>query len=517
MDNAPNSTPRIPAFAIVAIAPALLLARVVTAGQAESSDAANSRPNVVLCMADDLGWGDVGFNGNSVVKTPHLDAMAAAGLKFTRFYAAAPVCSPTRGSCLTGRHPYRYGIFGANVGHMPPAELTLAEVLLRQGYATGHFGKWHLGTLTVTEKDANRGGPRGKAHFAPPDRHGFETFFSTESKVPTWDPLLRPRGVNRQSWWDPVDDPADAVAYGTAYWSNEGKVTDPQALSGDDSRVIMDRALPFIRQAVAADRPFLAVVWFHAPHLPVVAGPEHARRYAGLDKYRQHYYGCVTALDEQVGRLRRELRELGVAEDTMLWFCADNGPEGRAGEAPGSAGPFRGRKRELFEGGLRVPALLEWPRKVRPGRVTDTPACTSDYYPTVLAALGLDPSRVGGRLQPIDGVNIMPLIEGRPMERTAPIAFEHADRAALIETRYKLIQVRRRPGQKREGRDGGGAESGVDGGAVAEELLFDLAADPGETTDVAARHPETVRRMADALARWRASCERSRAEGDGDE
>jgi len=132
------------------------------------------RPNIILCMADDLGWADPGFNGNSIIKTPSLDAMAEAGLRFTRFYSAAPVCSPTRGSCLTGRHPYRYGITFANVGHMPKEEVTLAEVLKTQGYATGHFGKWHLGTLTKTEKDSNRGGPRGAKHYSPPWENGFD-------------------------------------------------------------------------------------------------------------------------------------------------------------------------------------------------------------------------------------------------------------------------------------------------------------------------------------------------------
>jgi len=134
---------------------------------------AEESPNVILCMCDDLGWGDVGFNGNTVIQTPHLDKMAASSLKFNRFYAAAPVCSPTRGSALTGRHPFRYGVFFANTGHMRAKELTLAEELKGRGYTTGHFGKWHLGTLTTTEPDANRGGPKGKAHFAPPWKNGF--------------------------------------------------------------------------------------------------------------------------------------------------------------------------------------------------------------------------------------------------------------------------------------------------------------------------------------------------------
>ncbi len=145
--------------------------------------AAQQHPNLILIMADDLGWGDVGFNGNTTIKTPHLDEMASAGAKLTRFYSAAPVCSPTRGSCLTGRHPFRYGVYFANTGHMKAQEITLAEFLKKHGYRTGHFGKWHLGTLTKTLQEANRGGPRGVKHFSPPQQNGFDVCFASESKV----------------------------------------------------------------------------------------------------------------------------------------------------------------------------------------------------------------------------------------------------------------------------------------------------------------------------------------------
>jgi len=208
-----------------------------------------NKPNIILCMADDMGWGDPGFNGNSIIKTPNLDAMAEAGLKFTRFYSGAPVCSPTRGSCLTGRHPYRYGIFGANSGHMLKEEITLAEALVTQGYTTGHFGKWHLGTLTTTEKDSNRGGPKGAQHYSPPWENGFDVCFSTEAKVPTWNPMISPGS----------DKP-----YGTYYWNQDGtKVT--ENLEGDDSRVIMDRAVPFIRNAADKSKPFFtaALLWMY--------------------------------------------------------------------------------------------------------------------------------------------------------------------------------------------------------------------------------------------------------------
>ncbi|NQZ56261.1 MAG: sulfatase-like hydrolase/transferase, partial [Lentisphaeraceae bacterium] len=154
--------------------------------------AQQKKPNVILIMADDLGWGDTGYNGNKVIKTPHLDQMAADGLKMDRFYSASSFCSPTRASCLTGRNPYRTGIFTANKGILRPEEVTLPEILREQGYATGHFGKWHLGTLTADEKDANRGRKGNTQLLNPPKEHGYDDCFVTESKVPTYDPMKKP-------------------------------------------------------------------------------------------------------------------------------------------------------------------------------------------------------------------------------------------------------------------------------------------------------------------------------------
>ena len=446
---------------------------------------AADRPNIVLVMCDDLGWGDVGFNGNKIIRTPHLDAMAKESLKFTRFYAAAPVCSPTRGSCITGRHPYRYGVYFANTGHMKPEELTLAELLKKHGYATGHFGKWHLGTLTKTETEANRGGPRGVAHFSPPQVNGFDVCFSTESKVPTWDPMLRPKGNNSRRWWNPA---SENVSYGTGYWDEKGKrVT--QNLRGDNSRVIMDRAIPFIRAAAKNKKPFFTIVWFHTPHLPVVAGLQYTRMYASHEKYAQHYYGCITAMDEQVGRLRMELRALGVANNTLVTFCSDNGPEGQANSAPGTAGHLSGRKRSLLEGGIRVPGLIEWPGKVRPGNTT-IPAVTSDYLPTILDIIGAEPLEK----RPVDGISLLPLIQGKMKERGKPIGFQSAGQVALIGDRYKIYGKGSRKNQPDK---------------VIALKLFDLVNDPAEKNDLAKKHPEVLKTMTAQLEKWRASCRKS--------
>ena len=279
--------------------------------------------NVILMMSDDQGWGDAGYNGHKILKTPHLDAMVAAGLRFNRFYSSSPVCSPTRGSCLTGRHPNRYGILYANAGYLlPKEEITLAEVLSGRGYRTGHFGKWHLGDF------------EGKTRSAPSD-HGFDEWFSTARKVATLHP--------------------DAASYR----HNGNKVEGP--LKGDDSKIIMDKAIPFIRSAVEQKKSFFAVIWFHTPHLPILAAEKHRKLYPGRKDKEKHYWGALTAMDEQVGRLRETLRELDVARDTMLWFTSDNGPEGKkeGPGSPGTTGGLRGRKRSLFEGGVRVPGSLE--------------------------------------------------------------------------------------------------------------------------------------------------------------
>lgn len=448
----------------------------------ERQDAGTKLPNIILCMADDQGWGDTGYNGHPYLKTPHLDAMSQAGLRFDRFYSGAPVCSPTRGSALTGRHPYRYGVPTANAGHIRDGEITLAELLKAQGYTTGHFGKWHLGTLTNDQEDGRRGG-RQPENYAPPWEHGFDQSFAAEVQMPTWDPM-------------------ENQAFPSKYWTGEGEYATDN-LAGDDSWVIMDRAIPFIQQAVTANTPFFAVIWFHAPHRPVVAGPQHRAMYAEFSEGEQHYYGCITALDEQVGRLRAELRQLGVANDTMLWYCSDNGPEGRTSHKStdrGSSGGLRGRKRSLFEGGVRVPGILEWPQRVEAGRVSDVPASTCDYFPTISEVLGLGVSEDD---RPIDGVSLLPLIEGDMEERGRPIAFQCPNGGergaaarlgspdhALIGDRYKLLSF-------------------LDEERSGEDMLFDIALDPGERHDLIEDLPDVAAEMKQYLLDWDASCARS--------
>jgi arylsulfatase A-like enzyme len=446
-------------------------------------------PNIILTMCDDLGYGDAGFNGHPVLKTPHLDAMAARGLRFERFYAGAPVCSPTRGTCLTGRHYLRYGITHANEGRLPQQEINLAQVLLQAGYRTGHFGKWHLGTLTMSEAEGNRGGAGSEAYYAPPWERGFEVCFSTEAKVPTWDPMITPaEGDNR--WGVP------GTPWGTHYWDETGaKVTDN--LAGDDSRVIMDRVIPFIREAAQHDQPFFAVIWFHTPHTPVVAGPDYRAMYADLSEDEQHYYGCVTAMDEQIGRLTDELAALGIRENTMHWFCSDNGPEGpdgKTGRDRGSTSGMRGRKRSLFNGGVAVPALLEWPEQVPAGQVSQIPCSTLDYFPTIAERIGFAmPDE-----RPLDGVSLMPLLRSEMAARPRPIPYRFLETKdamfgsptiAMIDNRYKYLTNF--------------------SGDRAEDQCYDLIADPYETTNIIEQQAAFVREMRQQLDDFLASCRRS--------
>ena len=421
-----------------------------------------SRPNIILCMTDDQGWGDTSYNGHPVLRTPNLDQMANEGIRFNRFYAGAPVCSPTRGSSLTGRHPHRYGVLHANKGHLRDQEITLAEVLKDQGYATGHFGKWHLGTMTTKRKDSNRGRLGVTEDYCPPWENSFDVCFSTEAKVPTY-------------WLDDAYE-----AFGTHYWTGPEEKVPADQIQGDDSKLIMNRALPFIEQAAKSNTPFFTVIWFHAPHLPVISRPPYT------DGYEQfpNYHGCITALDEQVGRLRKKLKQLSVEQNTMLWFCSDNGPEGGK-FAPGRTKRLRGRKRSLYEGGVRVPGLLVWPDQIKQPRVVDMPCSTSDYFPTVLETLRYElPAE---QRRPYDGVSLLPLIRGEMTERPAPIAFEFKLQLSLIDNRFKLYSS--------------------NSGDTFE--LYDLIADQHEKIDLANKHPEVLAAMKQQLSQWRASCEKS--------
>ena len=328
-----------------------------------------SKPNIILCMSDDQGWGDMGYNGHPVLKTPNFDSMANAGLRFDRFYSAAPVCSPTRGSVLTGRHPNRFGCFSWG-GTLRPQEVTVAEALKTVGYTTGHFGKWHLGPVRSNSP-------------INPGNSGFDEWFSSPNFFDN-DPVL----------------------------SREGKAVQTY---GESSMVTVDAAIEFIRKQSNDEQPFLAVVWFGSPHNPHSAIDLDREQYSGLEKKLQNYYGEITGMDRAFGKLRQELKTLGIKENTILWFCSDNGGQSDAYSRTGG----RGHKADIYEGGLRVPAILEWPERIHEHRITNIPCNTIDFYPTLLEITG---ARMKNQLI-LDGVSLLPLIDNKTKARIKPMGF----------------------------------------------------------------------------------------------
>ncbi len=440
----------------------LLLAVALPGGAADPP----SRPNIVLVMADDQGWGDTGYNGHPELKTPNLDALAGSGLRLNRFYTAHFNCSPTRGSVMTGRHPNRNGTFSPGAP-IRAQELTVAKVLQSAGYATGHFGKWHL---NGKNGDKNTTAIPGRAILADdplsPGKMGFDEWVSADNFFDL-DPVLGRNGV-------------------------------PEKFHGDSSDVTTDEALKFIRKQAAAGKPFLSVVWFGSPHVPHQALPADKAPYSALPAGDQNYYGEITAIDRSVGRLRAALRELKVADNTILWYCSDNG--GAAG--PKSTGDLRGAKGTLWEGGLRVPGIVEWPARIAKPFISDAPCSTLDIYPTVLAATGAVAQK---QIQPLDGVSLLPLFEQKTEARAKAIPFwNHAGKqpghAALLDWPYKLHTnaVAGRPRRNQEA-----------GEALPAVLLYDVSKDPKETTDLAAQEPERVAKMTAALEAWKASVEKS--------
>ncbi len=447
-------------------------------------------PNIVLCMADDQGWGDMAYNGHAVLKTPHFDAASQAGLRFDRFYAAAPVCSPTRGSVLTGRHPNRFGCFKWGYT-LRPQETTIAEALRTAGYATGHFGKWHLGSV-------RRGSP------VNPGSSGFDEWFSAPNFFDN-DPIL----------------------------SREGKAA---AMQGESSQVTVDAALEFIRRQAKSGRPFLAVVWFGSPHSPHRALEEDLAPYEAEKKKKRHFYGEITAMDRAFGKLRQGLAELGIAGNTILWYTSDNGGLPGLGSTGG-----RAAKGSVYEGGLRVPAFIEWPARIAPGRITNLPGNTTDIHPTLLEIAGVDVEDQ----PPLDGISLAPLFRGSVKKRRKPMGFWQMPEPGRSVPSYKLMSElldQQEKGQEPED----DPRLHLDAGEIEKQYpedsfpghaawldwpwklhrienqkkgkmkveLYNLADDPMEENDLAALEPERAGDLLSDLETWLVSVVQSLNGGD---
>jgi arylsulfatase A-like enzyme len=400
---------------------------ILSSFASSSLSAQSPRPNIVLVMADDQGWGQVGYNGHPTLKTPNLDAMAAAGIRFNRFYAAGPVCSPTRASVLTGRTHNRTGV--PSHGHnLCLQEKTLPQALKNAGYTTGHFGKWHLNGIRgpgvpVLGDDANH-----------PGRYGFDEWLSVTNFFDL-NPIM----------------------------SREGEF---EEFHGDSSDVIVAEALKFITKQQAARNLFFAVIWYGSPHNPMRALEDDLENLP--DGKLGHHLGEIVGIDRSVGTLRQGLREQGIEGNTLVWYCSDNGG---LNIDPHACGHLRGHKGSVFEGGIRVPGIVEWPGHIQPA-VTDFPASTMDIMPTIVDLLDLpDDSQLAVR----DGESLVPLFQGGTPKRTRPIPFYFQKQMALVEGGYKLLNTNNRKDD--------------------EWKLYDLKNDPGETKDLASELPERFEKM----------------------
>jgi arylsulfatase A-like enzyme len=482
--------------------------------------AGEERPNIVLLIGDDHGWDETGYNGHPHLRTPALDAMAAAGLRLDRFHAAHPSCSPTRGSVITGRHPVRYGTFAPNWS-LRPEEIGIAEILGAAGYACGHFGKWHLGPVKA-DSPTN------------PGAMGFDEWVSHDNFF-EMDPVL----------------------------SHDGGP--PEVYPGEGSAVIVEQAIRFIERARDREQPYFVMICFGSPHEPY-SGLEHdlapyadlPERYRGqtfqltsnetglpttrpLGEVLRERYAEITAMDRAIGQLRRWLAERGLREDTLLWYFSDNGSP-----ADGAVtSPLRGHKAQMYEGGLRVPSVLEWPARIDRPRATDVNAVTSDLLPTLCDLLDLPlPDR------PLDGVSLKPLlIDGVMTERPRPIGFWEYDTRPLPGRRPEpyidpALQQGTTPLVKRMGdqftrtfqnvrlgevteRDFEGARAILDnrfklvvgarrGGEVDDESreLFDLRDDPAEEHNLIDEEPEIAKELGRQLREWQESVLHSLAGSD---
>ncbi|MEM7784688.1 MAG: sulfatase-like hydrolase/transferase, partial [Planctomycetota bacterium] len=270
--------------------------------------------------------------------------------------------------------------------------------------------------------------------------------------------------------------------YGTYYWTGQDQRVPQRELTGDDSMLIMKRATRFIEQCASDKKPFFAVIWFHAPHLPVVADEDHRNLYPRhpFGSLGKNYAGCLSALDDSMGLLHNELKRHSMFDNTMLWYCSDNGPESSSKKGPGRAEPFRGRKRDLYEGGVRVPGFVVWPHKIKKPFSTDVPCVTSDYFPTIHDVLGLDlPKR------PYDGMSLLPLLEDRSKKRNRAIGFQSKKVQVWNDDRFKLVINK------------------------GKEELYDVANDLAESANLIEQHPEIAKNMKAEMMAWIESCKKS--------
>ena len=428
--------------------------------------AGDRRPNVVVLLADDLGWQDIGCYGGPV-KTPALDALAAGGTRFTDFYSGCAVCSPSRATLLTGRHHIRTGVYswisdGGQRSHLLERETTLAELLKAQGYATAHVGKWHLGL------------PTEKFVKPTPNQHGFDHSLGTWNKA---EPSQR--------------NPATFIRNGEPVGEIEGY----------SCQIVVDEAIAWLDAAPAKDKPFFLNVWFHEPHAPIAAPDEIVSEYGDLKNKNAIYSGTIDNADRAIARLLAKLKEIAPAEDTLVIYASDNGSYLRD-----RVGHLRGAKGANWDGGIRVPGIFSWPGTIQTGKVENTPAGLADVLPTVCGLLGIAPPE-GVHL---DGSDLSPLLNpksGETFVRHQPL-FWHLQKSrpivALRDGRWSLTAD---PDYELS-TDNMFQENWIPvikGGGYTNWQLFDLEADPGQERNLVEQNPEILGRLKEQLLEINAS------------
>lgn len=414
------------------------------------------RPNVVLIFTDDQGSVDVNCYGAHDLHTPTMDALAARGVRFTQFYVGAPVCSPSRAALLTGCYPQRAGVptnVGAENG-LPPDQITIAEMLRGAGYATALFGKWHLGELPEMS----------------PRAQGFDEFFGHKKGcIDNYSHFFYWSGPNRHDLWRGDEE----------HWE------DGRFFPG----LVVREAARFIE--AHRDKPFFLYLPFNMPHYPLQGMERFREMYRDMDEPRKAYAAFVSTLDEKIGEVLQALDTNGLRENTIVIFLSDHGHsvEERNNFGGGNAGPFRGHKFTLWEGGVRVPCIVSWPGQFPEGEVREQFATSMDWLPTIAHYCGVDPPE-----RQIDGRPIAALIESG--DASSPHNVWHwqlAKQWAVREGKWKLVV--------------NGPESTVNGTLIpsAEVFLSDLEADPGESRNLATAHAEIVQRLTALHEEWAAS------------
>ena len=434
------------------LAVVMVLILGIAAPSIASRGADREKPNVVLIYADDLGWGDVGFNGRKEWTTPNLDRLGAQGTIFRRFYTAAVVCAPSRGAMLTGKSTIHDGV-SRNDDDLPAREVTLAEALKARGYSTALFGKWH------------RGAPRDGVAPGHPMDQGFDEFFGFTDAKHAWEQF------------------PDEL--------NEGRELKP--VSGYANDLFTDRAIDYLKRH--AGGPFFLYLPYIATHFYIEAPADEVELHKGkfpeadpAKPLNATYAAMVTRLDRNVGRVLAALDDLKLADDTIVIFTSDHGATFESGNqgtsnALDSNRPFRGQKRTLWEGGVRVPGVVRWPGHVPSGRVSDEVVIMTDLFPTLLAAT------TGSKPDPawkVDGLDVLStwLGQGRVPERTLFWEWrnEGGNQVAAMRGNFKLVVVNN-----------------------GQPELFDVEADPGERRNIIAEHGEMAARLRAELKAWLAT------------